>query len=71
MDNTPGTSANNSPMFAMSGDGNDNVEIPVVFLFYREAMQLLSAIEREPALEITITELSAIHKGNLQLIILK
>ena len=33
MDNTPGTAAQSSPLFAMSGDGVDDIKIPMVFLF--------------------------------------
>ncbi|XP_026825887.1 ER degradation-enhancing alpha-mannosidase-like protein 3 isoform X2 [Ooceraea biroi] len=46
LDNVPGSSAATSPMFAMSGDGKevDDVTIPVVFLFFTEAAELMKAI---------------------------
>ena len=42
MDNVAGTSSNTNPnaatpMFAMSGDGTDDVSIPMVFLFTEDA----------------------------------
>lgn len=53
-DNVPGTAANDQPMFAMSGDGNDDVTIPVVFLFTDEAKIMKTAIEKNPALEVSV-----------------
>ena len=41
MDNTDGTSASTSPLFAMSGDGVDDIKIPMVFLFMKESKQLM------------------------------
>lgn len=66
MDNTPGTSAATSPMFAMSGDGTDDVTIPVVFLFYQDASQLMDAMYINPALEVTVTDLRAIQQQQQQ-----
>lgn len=63
-DNTPNTSIDNQQMFAMSGDGRDDVKIPVVFLFTREAEVLIAAIRADPSLEITlraVKELSDLH----------
>ncbi|XP_068226666.1 ER degradation-enhancing alpha-mannosidase-like protein 3 isoform X3 [Palaemon carinicauda] len=54
LDNTPGTSASSSPMFAMSGDGNDDVDIPLVFLFAGDAEILLKAIQDNPDLEVVL-----------------
>lgn len=51
-DNVPATAANDQPMFAMSGDGNDDVTIPVVFLFTEEAKTLKRAVEANPGLEV-------------------
>jgi len=36
----------------MSGDGNDDVKIPVVFLFSNDANILLKAITTDPELEV-------------------
>lgn len=54
-DNVPGTAANDQPMFAMSGDGNDDVTIPVVFLFTEEAKLMKTAIENNPELDVSKT----------------
>uniref|UniRef100_A0A1Q3G2S9 alpha-1,2-Mannosidase n=1 Tax=Culex tarsalis TaxID=7177 RepID=A0A1Q3G2S9_CULTA len=53
-DNTPNTSIDNQQMFAMSGDGRDDVKIPVVFLFTKEAEVLRAAIRANPELEVTL-----------------
>ena len=39
-------------MFAMSGDGKDDVTIPVVFLFTKEANKLRKAFKENPDLEV-------------------
>ncbi|XP_044751179.1 ER degradation-enhancing alpha-mannosidase-like protein 3 [Coccinella septempunctata] len=54
IDNVPGSSAITTPMFSMSGDGNDDVKIPVVFLYSKGATKLLIAIAENPSLEITL-----------------
>lgn len=56
IDNTPGTSSLTSSMFAMTGDGKDDVTIPAVFLFYEDAFELLQAIIENLRIEVTITE---------------
>ncbi|CAG0912442.1 unnamed protein product [Notodromas monacha] len=54
IDNVAGTSARESPMFAMSGDGTDDVRIPVVFIFEADGRDLLHALERDPELEVVL-----------------
>ena len=44
MDNTDGTAAASSPLFAMSGDGVDDIKIPMVFLFMKESIKLIEVI---------------------------
>lgn len=39
-------------MFAMSGDGVDDVQVPSVFLYTREKNILLKAISSNPDLEV-------------------
>lgn len=56
IDNTPGSNAATSPMFSMSGDGTDDVNIPTVFLFAQDAAKLLFALSRDPGIEVTIAE---------------
>ena len=41
MDNMDGTAATSSLLFAMSGDGVDDIKIPMVFLFSEESKQLM------------------------------
>lgn len=50
----PGSNADDQPMFAMSGDGIDDVKIPSVFLYTREKNVLMKAITNNPDLEVTI-----------------
>lgn len=57
LDTVVGSSAAVSPMFAMSGDGKerDDVTIPVVFLFNKEAAELVvSLIANDGSLTVTI-----------------
>lgn len=54
IDNVPSTSSTFSPMFIMSGDGNDDVNIPVVFLFAADAKVLKSALDKNPLLEVVL-----------------
>ncbi|XP_042222341.1 ER degradation-enhancing alpha-mannosidase-like protein 3 isoform X2 [Homarus americanus] len=56
LDNTPGTSAKSSPMFAMSGDGTNDVNIPLVFLFSGDAEILLKALDDQPGLEVVLSD---------------
>ncbi|XP_037796951.1 ER degradation-enhancing alpha-mannosidase-like protein 3 [Penaeus monodon] len=56
LDNTPGTSAASSPMFAMSGDGTNDVSIPLVFLFSGDAEVLLKALQENPDLEVVLSD---------------
>lgn len=41
-------------MFAMSGDGKDDVKIPVVFLFTKEANKLKDALKINKDLEVSL-----------------
>ncbi|KAJ8669869.1 hypothetical protein QAD02_001128 [Eretmocerus hayati] len=68
LDNVPSSSLQNSPMFAMSGDGkgDDDVNIPLVFLFSVEASQLLQAIVSAQG-PLTVTIGSTITKEKNQL----
>lgn len=52
IDNVPDTSADDQPMFAMSGDGVDDVKIPIVFLYSREGLTLKKAIDDKPDLHV-------------------
>lgn len=53
VDNLPDSSSKDQPMFAMSGDGKDDVTIPVVFLYKLEADVLAEAHRRNPTVEVS------------------
>lgn len=55
IDNVPDTSADDQPMFAMSGDGVGDVKIPVVFLYTREGLTLTKAIEAKPHIDVIMS----------------
>lgn len=55
VDNIPGSNADDQPMFAMSGDGVDDVVIPSVFLYTREKNVLMNAISSNPDIEVHIS----------------
>ncbi|XP_049786542.1 ER degradation-enhancing alpha-mannosidase-like protein 3 [Schistocerca cancellata] len=63
LDNTVGSSSATSPMFAMSGDGTDDVKIPVVFLFHDDAVKFLSSVKHNKQLEVTLTDMITAKKG--------
>lgn len=52
VDNVPGSNSDDQPMFAMSGDGLNDVNIPCVFLYSRESDILIKAITDNPDLEV-------------------
>lgn len=52
-------------MFAMSGDGVDDVKIPMAFLFYDDAVRLLEAVRTNPDLDITLSSFAALDEGML------
>ena len=56
LDNSEDSSSRESPLFAMSGDGNDDVSIPMVFLFKKEGERLLKKIRENPELRVTLQE---------------
>ena len=39
-------------MFAMSGDGRDDIKVPVVFLFTKEAVKLKQSLLKNVDLEV-------------------
>lgn len=62
-DNDKTSSIHDQPLFAMSGDGTDDVTIPVVFLYATEAAVLEKAIEARPLLEVSDLGLVDLMKG--------
>ncbi|KAK3921243.1 ER degradation-enhancing alpha-mannosidase-like protein 3 [Frankliniella fusca] len=63
IDHTVGTSVTKSTMFAMSGDGVDDVSIPMAFLFYDDAVRLLEAIQKTPDIDVTLSSFAALEEG--------
>lgn len=53
-DNDGTSSIHDQPLFAMSGDGTDDVTIPVVFLYATESQVLQKAHETHPELEVCL-----------------
>ncbi|XP_003727929.2 ER degradation-enhancing alpha-mannosidase-like protein 3 [Strongylocentrotus purpuratus] len=56
IDNVPDTSSDTAAMFAMSGDGTDDVNIPMVFLFSKEGKLLLNAIQEHGVVEVLLLD---------------
>lgn len=56
-DNTPGSSGEFLPMFAMSGDSLNDIQIPVVFLYTLEFNHLQRALSRNPELNVQIMQM--------------
>ena len=56
IDNNADSSASASPIFAMSGDGSDDVGIPLVFLFDLEGRRLLHAHWKKPRMKVVLTD---------------
>lgn len=57
LDNVPDSTQENTALFAMSGDGKDDIEIPAVFLFSQEGRYLTEAVLAKPDLLVTVGEL--------------
>lgn len=62
IDHTVGSSVTKSTMFAMSGDGVDDVTIPMAFLFYDDAVRLLEAVRKNPELFVTLSSIAALEE---------
>jgi len=56
VDNNSESSASSLPLFAMSGDGQTDVIIPMVFLFGAEANQLMDALRVHTDLVVYVGE---------------
>lgn len=62
VDNVEGSSHENSPLFAMSDDGQNSVEIPAVFLFHKDAQHLIEAMKRNPEQTVIIGDLQSMKR---------
>lgn len=50
-----GSSSENQPLFAMSGDGTNDVTIPLVFLYHSQGQQLLVTLADNSFLEVILS----------------
>ncbi|XP_068151414.1 ER degradation-enhancing alpha-mannosidase-like protein 3 isoform X1 [Drosophila tropicalis] len=66
-DNVPGSSGETQPMFAMSGDGNDDVLIPVVFMYSLEFGKLSTAMQRRPQAPLRVRIMQMVEFKRWQL----
>ncbi|ALC38340.1 Edem2 [Drosophila busckii] len=64
-DNVSGSSGETQPMFAMSGDGNDDVSIPVVFMYSLEFAKLSAQMQRRPQLSVRIMQMVEFKRWQL------
>ncbi|XP_054157935.1 ER degradation-enhancing alpha-mannosidase-like protein 3 [Oppia nitens] len=60
IDNVVNSSSKTSPMFAMSGDGHDDVDIAVLFVYWEDGQILRAAIEQHPHLIVSLS----VQSGN-------
>ncbi len=56
VDSNKGTSSTNSPLFSMSGDGTDDVSIPMVFVFSNDAKEIFDALKADPKLIVSLMD---------------
>ncbi|KAK6195946.1 hypothetical protein SNE40_001268 [Patella caerulea] len=57
LDHNEGTSGEVQALFAMSGDGREDITIPMVFLFHKEGHDILTALQTFPDLQVLLTKL--------------
>jgi len=64
VDNNKGTTAANSPLFSMSGDGTDDISIPMVFLFSNDAKSLIETLQAGNRVDVNLLDASADETDN-------
>ncbi|KPI96086.1 ER degradation-enhancing alpha-mannosidase-like 3 [Papilio xuthus] len=62
LDNVDGTSYGSTALFAMSGDGIDDIQIPTVFLFSLEGNYLRAQMESDPEMVVSVGELESLKR---------
>ncbi|XP_059055204.1 ER degradation-enhancing alpha-mannosidase-like protein 3 isoform X2 [Achroia grisella] len=62
IDNIPDSTHESTALFAMSGDGKDDIEIPAVFLFSQEGQYLLDEYNANPEIIVTVGELRSLKR---------
>uniref|UniRef100_A0A0B7A140 alpha-1,2-Mannosidase n=1 Tax=Arion vulgaris TaxID=1028688 RepID=A0A0B7A140_9EUPU len=60
-DQTERSSSELQNVFAMSGDGTSDVTIPMVFLFWKQAQELIEILKSYPSLTVELTSKSSIN----------
>ncbi|KAK7089469.1 hypothetical protein V1264_024679 [Littorina saxatilis] len=55
IDHTEGSTSESQPLFAMSGDGTNDVDIPMLFLYHSQGQQLLHMLEDNSFLQATLS----------------
>ncbi|KAJ0183859.1 hypothetical protein K1T71_000282 [Dendrolimus kikuchii] len=60
LDNVSDSTHEITTLFAMSGDGKDDIEIPAVFLFSQEGKYLTDTLKVKPELTITVGDLKSL-----------
>lgn len=70
-DNVPGSSHEKSPLFAMSGDGENDITIPALFLYSQNADILSHYITEDPNAQIALGEYSYLKKYVQELLLEK
>lgn len=63
LDNVDATSYGSTALFAMSGDGVDDIQITTVFLFSLEANYLLAQMKSDPEMVVSVGELESIKRA--------
>ena len=56
VDNNEGSSAEGSPLFAMSGDGQADVTIPMLFVFHKEGAVLEKGLQDYSKVSVLLAE---------------
>ena len=56
VDNNKGTTSANSPLFSMSGDGTDDISIPMVFLFSNDAKSLIETLQAGHRVDVNLLD---------------
>lgn len=62
MDNVPDSTHESAAIFAMSGDGKDDITIPAAFLFSQEGAYLAEQLQNDPNTVVVVGELKSMRR---------
>ncbi|XP_038216675.1 ER degradation-enhancing alpha-mannosidase-like protein 3 [Zerene cesonia] len=62
LDNIKDSTHESTALFAMSGDGKDDIQIPAVFLFSKEGAFLKAALKENPGIILVVGELKSMKR---------